>query len=312
MNPSSTMMTPPLHPGEPATNTDGPLSPLPQAALSGISGAAVSAPIALPPSPTGRTLVVCDFDWTLIDCDSDELCLHHFGGPGAVQRLAAAYAQGGVWCELVAQELANLFEQHDINDLEALRSALRAAPMHAKTVQLIRTLYEQGCEVVILSDANTFFIETILEAYDLRHCIAAILTNPATFAKTASHRDILVVDPLQGPHDPHACLRACPSNLCKSVMLARYTARASPPVDRVFYCGDGTNDFCPMASGMVHCAFVRAGRRLHATLAASSADEVKEGKEGRYMAQRLLPCPAVLWDDGEELHAKLLAELGGM
>ncbi|ORZ38448.1 putative phosphatase-domain-containing protein [Catenaria anguillulae PL171] len=328
----SSFVTPPLQPGEPgyspsaSANGNGSptsggvlsLAPLPPQALAPVSQ--IDFHVAAPPSPTNRTLVVFDFDWTLIDADSDELCLTYFGGEKSAQDLAREYAKGGVWCELVANELARLFEKHDIGSLDVLRKALCTAPMHAKTIELLVRLWEAGCIVVILSDANTFFIETILEHYNVRHCVHTIITNLSTFQRTPSDRDILVVHPLQGTHDPHGCVHKCPSNLCKASMLARWRDAARGTMGlgacTTVYVGDGMNDLCPMRAGLVDVGFVRTGKKLHSKLLMHPVTEQGEAEtivvagDGKYMRQSLVPCQVVEWDNGADLFTKVTSELG--
>lgn len=109
-------------------------------------------------------------------------------------------------------------------------------------------LREGGCELKIASDANTFFIDTILQAcrhirtslsltslqhYRLHHHFSDIRTNPAAFEETspdqdddlepaaASHSSSSSSSPLEPPlrvrpyHTAaHGC-PLCPPNLCK-------------------------------------------------------------------------------------------------
>lgn len=67
------------------------------------------------------------------------------------------------------------------------------------------------CDLRILSDANQFFIEKILEHHDLLGCFSKIYTNP-TFVDEQGRLRIFPY------HDstlsPHGC-SLCPSNLCK-------------------------------------------------------------------------------------------------
>lgn len=68
------------------------------------------------------------------------------------------------------------------------------------------------CDMKIVSDANQFFIETILEQHGLLGCFSEIFTNP-----TLVDEGVLRILPYHAStSSPHAC-NLCPSNLCKVV-----------------------------------------------------------------------------------------------
>jgi len=70
------------------------------------------------------------------------------------------------------------------------------------------------CDLKIVSDANQFFIEKILEHHDLLDCFSEIYTNPTSLDDNGNlrilpyHSDAL---------PPHSC-NLCPSNLCKVLL----------------------------------------------------------------------------------------------
>jgi phosphoglycolate phosphatase-like HAD superfamily hydrolase len=51
----------------------------------------------------------------------------------------------------------------------------------AELVAALEQLHARGACLRILSDANSFFIEEILEANGLAHLFDAVVTNPASF-----------------------------------------------------------------------------------------------------------------------------------
>jgi hypothetical protein len=66
--------------------------------------------VVAPPSPTlsengaaRSMLAVFDFDFTLIDVDSDEFAMTNVLGPSAVHKFSEAYRQGGNWANLVSK-----------------------------------------------------------------------------------------------------------------------------------------------------------------------------------------------------------------
>lgn len=68
------------------------------------------------------------------------------------------------------------------------------------------------CDLRIVSDANYFFIETILEHFGIRECFNEINTNPNFVDKEGRLR-------ISPHHDfPHGC-KLCPPNMCKVHLL---------------------------------------------------------------------------------------------
>eukprot|EP00300_Choanocystis_sp_HF-7_P008111 c15704_g1_i3.p2 GENE.c15704_g1_i3~~c15704_g1_i3.p2 ORF type:complete len:108 (+),score=21.48 c15704_g1_i3:1113-1436(+) len=92
--------------------------------------------------------------------------------------------------------------------------------------------FNSQCQVCILSDANTFFIDTILEHHKMQHLFSAIVTNPAQFTEQGR----LEVRPHQPLETPHNCPR-CPPNMCKGKLLQEVLRK--PHHERVIYIGDG-------------------------------------------------------------------------
>ncbi|KAF9571295.1 putative phosphatase phospho1 [Mortierella alpina] len=96
----------------------------------------------------------------------------------------------------------------------------------------------QGAELCIISDANTFYIDTILKA---------IITNPGHFDEQGR----LHVSRFHGLNlEPHGCINPCQPNLCKGRELQKLVDAQS--WDQIVYMGDSTNDFCPSTRLRAH------------------------------------------------------------
>ncbi|KAJ3335675.1 hypothetical protein HDU93_004741 [Gonapodya sp. JEL0774] len=104
-------------------------------------------------------LMIFDFDMSLIDDDCDNVFMRELV-PDIVDELSRR--AGEVWVDLVA-ESAKEAARRGFTE-EQIVTALQKAPLHPSTAEAIRTATEAGGEVIICSDANTFFIETILKA----------------------------------------------------------------------------------------------------------------------------------------------------
>ena len=66
------------------------------------------------------------------------------------------------------------------------------------------------CELRIISDANQFYIETILEHHDVLRCFSQINTNPTRIDEEKR----LGIFPFHDLNSPHGC-NLCPPNMCK-------------------------------------------------------------------------------------------------
>lgn len=185
-----------------------------------------------------RLLVVWDYDWSLIDTNSDTYVVEQLR-PQLYSRFELDGRPGGPkgWTATMDYQMEGLWELGVTPD--DLKGCVAAVPVSDGCLQAVRLAadHSPGVQQMILSDANSVFIEAFLEGRGLRSCMREVVTNPAEF--DAEGR--LHVSPYHtGPR--HTC-PLCPSNLCKGMVLERVRAALSP--DCVVYVGDGGGDFCP-------------------------------------------------------------------
>ncbi|CAN4086919.1 unnamed protein product [Withania somnifera] len=128
-----------------------------------------------------------------------------------------------------------------IKDIEEV---LKRAPVISRVVPAIKAAHALGCDLRILSDANLFYIETILNHLGIRDSFTEINTNPGF----VDEEGILRIRPY---HDfytsSHGCsCNVCPPNMCKGLVIERIQASlAKEGKKRMIYLGDGAGDFCP-------------------------------------------------------------------
>ncbi|CAD6237033.1 unnamed protein product [Miscanthus lutarioriparius] len=185
-------------------------------------------------------VVVFDFDKTIIDVDSDNWVVDNLGFTELFERLLPTMP----WNTLMDTMMGELHQRG--RTLGDVAEVLRAAPIDPRVPAAIKAAYALGCDLRVLSDANAFFIETILEHHGLRGCFSQINTNP-------SHVDAdgrLRIGPYHAA--PHGCgVGTCPPNMCKGQVLDRILREASAGSaagtgrKRVIYLGDGRGDYCP-------------------------------------------------------------------
>uniref|UniRef100_J3L3K4 Phosphatase n=1 Tax=Oryza brachyantha TaxID=4533 RepID=J3L3K4_ORYBR len=232
-------------------------------------------------------VVVFDFDKTIIDVDSDNWVVDGLGATEEFERLLPTMP----WNTLMDTMMGELHARgKTAGDVAAV---LRAAPLDPCVVDAIKACYGLGCDLRILSDANRFFIETILDHHGLGGYFSEINTNPGAVDGDGRLR----IAPYHDFHAaPHGCgLGICPPNMCKGQVLDRI--RASAGADkRVIYLGDGRGDYCPS---------LRLGR-----------GDFMMPRKGFPVWDLICEDPSLLqaevhpWTDGQEMEETLL-RLGG-
>ncbi|KAG9343963.1 hypothetical protein JZ751_012438 [Albula glossodonta] len=211
------------------------------------------------PAPNSkRFLIFFDFDETIVDESSDDVVVQAAPGQKLPNWLKDTY-QPGRYNEYMQRVLAYMAEQ-GVSEA-AIRSVIEKIPASPGIIALFQYLRTrpQDFEIVLVSDANMVFIESWLRRVGAHQLFVKIFTNPASFDGKGQLR--------LGPFHSHGCPR-CPENMCKQVIVRDYLARRAQergrPYQRVFYMGDGANDFCPsLILGPRDTAFPRRDYPMH-------------------------------------------------
>ncbi|KAJ4780554.1 Pyridoxal phosphate phosphatase-related protein [Rhynchospora pubera] len=181
-------------------------------------------------------VVVFDFDKTIIDCDSDNWVIDELGFTELFEELLPTMP----WNTLMDRMMNELHANgKTIKDIE---ESLKTAPIDPNVITMIKAAYALGCDLRVVSDANQFFIETILRHHGLKDYFTEINTNPGYVDAEGRLR----IFPYHDFHkSSHGC-DLCPPNMCKSKILERIITSASADGKKRFiYLGDGKGDYCP-------------------------------------------------------------------
>ncbi|KAJ7287845.1 phosphatase phospho-type [Mycena rebaudengoi] len=188
---------------------------------------------------TTRQLVVFDFDWSMADQDTDRW-VFEVTAP-EIRRWAEDNEGTMQFTDMMAQSLRDAHARGVTR--EQLEHALRTMPFHPAMVRAITNLKAAGNTTFFcLSNANSVYISLILKEKGLDAHFTEVVTNPAEWEPSGLLNLRRRVDP-SGPQ--HNCTVGCSANMCKGEELDAFYARHQPSFDRVFYVGDGSNDFCP-------------------------------------------------------------------
>lgn len=125
-------------------------------------------------------------------------------------------------------------------------------------VDLLSYLDKDKTEAIIISDANSVFIEHILESSGLQDRFSRVFTNPAKFNE---HGQLEI----EMYHVQNTCSLST-INLCKGQILESYIEERltnNVKFTHVAFVGDGQNDFCPsLRLSPKDFVFPRAGYSL--------------------------------------------------
>lgn len=134
---------------------------------------------ASPAAPAGGALVVWDFDWSMINENSDTYVVEHSNAEvyARMRSLRASMP----WTALMDSSFAEL---HRVGVTRpAIEALLARIPVFDEVPVLIRELAAAGVRQWIVSDANTELIRIILESHGLADCFETVVTNPAVWTE---------------------------------------------------------------------------------------------------------------------------------
>eukprot|EP01116_Phalansterium_solitarium_P010157 TRINITY_DN2463_c0_g1_i5.p1 TRINITY_DN2463_c0_g1~~TRINITY_DN2463_c0_g1_i5.p1 ORF type:complete len:248 (+),score=75.79 TRINITY_DN2463_c0_g1_i5:56-799(+) len=184
-----------------------------------------------------KRLVVWDFDCSLISDNSDTWLTELLVPDLDVSRLYKDAAGSLMWTEVMDKAMAEMHARGlTAADIER---ALSTIPFHEDALKSLELLRANQCDMIIISHANTVFIDTILKAHNAKQYFPDenIFTHPAHFDETGR----LMVGSYHGRHTPHDCGH-CIADMCKGKLL---DARLKQQYESVMYVGDSDGDWCP-------------------------------------------------------------------
>ena len=220
--------------------------------------------------PLVDTLFVWDFDWTIVNCNSDEYVPASFLGVDvSTQRLRKMIHRYGPtkWHDCVASLINSCMEEQGCR-MQDICNVAASMPYLANVRGSLLDVNENrvhSCGQAIISDGNTVFIREFLKANSMEHFFTyGIETNIGEWniAYNLSNNDetenptttTTSFDPLFSvvhqslKYGGHSC-KTCPPNLCKSQVLLHILSRMGKVTKdnrpRIVYIGDGDNDACP-------------------------------------------------------------------
>ncbi|XP_034017061.1 pyridoxal phosphate phosphatase PHOSPHO2 [Thalassophryne amazonica] len=235
-----------------------------------------------------KTLVVFDFDHTVVDDNSDTWVIRCLPGEKLPDSLKNSYKKG-YWTEFMGRVM-NYIGDHEVSPAQ-VRSVMETIPFTPGMTDLLTFILERKSNIdcIIISDSNTMFIDWILRAAGVQAAVDRVFSNPAKF-NDLGYMEVQC-------HHTHDCDR-CPINLCKKHVLELYLSgqlNGGVEYEQVFYVGDGGNDLCPTSClGGCDVVMPRKGYTLEKLLAKQHGS---------------LKARVVTWSDGSEILEELRASM---
>nr|XP_023029762.1 pyridoxal phosphate phosphatase PHOSPHO2-like isoform X1 [Leptinotarsa decemlineata] len=242
------------------------------------------------PQKMSKNLAVFDFDHTIIHENSDVAVMNLIDPKKIPKEIKLLHRSDG-WTAFM-QGVFETLHKHKIKE-ENIRKLVETLQEVKGMRELIKELHENlNYDVIIISDSNSYFINTWLDANDMKKYITGVFTNPAHF-----ENDLLKISMY---HLQESC-KLSTRNLCKGQIMEEFLKEQQErglPYERVLYCGDGLNDFCPILRlGEGDLACVRAEYKC-AEIVAKAKDGSYKDEEGK---SRDVKSDVFVWNDGYEI-----------
>lgn len=184
-----------------------------------------------------KVLLAFDFDHTIITENSDTYIAKLAPGGKLPKSIKDLYSDQG-WTQFMG-EVFKYLHQHK-NTPEQILNCLTEIDFSPGMKELLNSLDKDNTETIIISDANSVFINHILDHHSMKDKIQQVFTNPAKFNQEGCLE-------IEMYHVQDSCSLST-VNLCKGQILESYIEERSKEnivFTHVAFIGDGQNDFCP-------------------------------------------------------------------
>lgn len=198
-----------------------------------------------------KVLGAFDFDYTIIE-DNSDFVVRDLLPPEIVKERLENFKHSEGWTTYMQETFNLLYEEGITEDkIKEAITSIRAVP---DFISLFKILQRKNCEIIIISDSNTYFIEEWLKKNGIREAVHTIYSNPGYFSEGKLY--------IEKFHEQDWC-NLSTRNLCKGYILESHIRKRTEEgihFKRIFYVGDGHNDLCPsMKLSLNDVVFPRIG-----------------------------------------------------
>mmetsp|Transcript_4756 Transcript_4756/g.9959 ORF Transcript_4756/g.9959 Transcript_4756/m.9959 type:complete len:263 (-) Transcript_4756:70-858(-) len=197
-------------------------------------------------------LVLWDFDWSLINENSDYYVVQELGDPHTIE-MQKNYDRHAKTFTVLMREVFNDMCIRLGRTQEDFEKCLSKIPVFDENLGVIKSLHAHGVVQEVVSDANAYLIDTVLKSYNVRGAISTIRSHRAEWIEDegSNGAECLYVSQLHGEDQPAHNCDVCPRHLCKGVVVQKSLESAqqredSDCISHIAYVGDGYGDFCAL------------------------------------------------------------------
>ncbi|KAL3283603.1 hypothetical protein HHI36_006741 [Cryptolaemus montrouzieri] len=242
-----------------------------------------------------KGLAVFDFDHTIIEDNTDTAVAALI--PGEIPpKLKELHRKDG-WTAFM-QGVFDILHANNITKETITDVITKLKPINGMTTLIKELATNLNHDVIIISDSNSYFIESWLKNCNLKEYVLKVFTNPGDFVDGALK--------IQMYHLQDSCDLST-KNLCKGQILEDFIKSQKGKdieYDRVIYSGDGSNDFCPILRlNPCDCAFVRDNYKCLDLVRKSENQEIKD-KHGNPL---IVKAKVYVWKNGYDILEDLKA-----
>ena len=186
--------------------------------------------------PTERVLFAFDWDHTVVAENSDLWVMDMAPSLRLKERIKELRATYNCWTDLM---------EYVMKELHCAGCSKEQIEDYVGQMELIsgmESIFKQigecsSADLVVISDSNSIFIQSVLAHHGLLGAVKSVHTNPAHWDESGRLRIRRCMS--------HCCV-ICEKtpNMCKGTILYQLLAEKGL-YSRVVYVGDGFNDFCP-------------------------------------------------------------------
>jgi pyridoxal phosphate phosphatase PHOSPHO2 len=185
-----------------------------------------------------QKLAIFDFDSTLISCDSSDT-LSSYQLPNEIESLYNEFN----WPTRMNACFKYLKQHFDINSNDIV-AKLGSIQIEKEMKHLIMSLKKENYKLLIISDSNKLFIETILNQNNMISYFDEIITNQATINQDHIIEIRPYLDQMNKLVACEYCAKLCARpSICKKAILQDYISN-NDLFTKIVFVGDGDNDFC--------------------------------------------------------------------
>ena len=183
-----------------------------------------------------RHLVIFDFDQTIIDLDSEFSMVEKYAPDLYKEKNGDLYVKDH-WIEfnnyIYTRIIQNGFTYEDV------KKHFQSLNLSPKMEELLNYLRENKSkfETIIVTGNNEQVVDLVLSSHGIKDCFDYILCNKSILDEKNIFKIWAVNEKYENCEDDKPFL-------CKSLFFEDFIKDKKNCFDRIFYIGDGRNDFC--------------------------------------------------------------------